>query len=62
MNRSDWRRIIVSDAPQSGEEQLSVGLGVLEIRDEDFHGFRCGELGELAAELCHAFVLVGVEE
>jgi hypothetical protein len=40
----------------------AVGLGVLEIGDEDFHGFRCGELGELAAELGHAFVFVGVEE
>ena len=35
---------------------------MLEVRDEDFHGFCCGEFGELAAELGYALVFVGVEK
>ena len=50
------------DSAKAGEEEFGVGLGVLEVGDEDFHGFRCGELGELTSELGHALLLVRVEE
>ncbi len=50
------------DPAKAGEEEFGVGLGVLEVGDEDFHGFRGGELGELTSELGHAFLLVRVEE
>jgi len=52
----------VLDPAKAGEEEFGVGLGVLEVGDEDFHGFRCGELGELTSELGHALLLVRVEE